>query len=367
MTKPPKQESENPWDLESDQPEPRLQASGGEGGGLQTALDLDDGDVPDPEGEPSLEVRRLHRFFGKLKAVNDVSFKAWPGQVMGFIGPNGAGKTTTMRILATLDMPTAGDALVGGYSVVDDPDKVRRILGFMPDAFGKYANMNVVEYLDFYARAYGFKGAARRDAVERVMTFTELDRLAEKPIKNLSKGLSQRLGLGRTLIHDPQVMILDEPAAGLDPRARVELRELIHLLATQYNKTVLISSHILTELGEICDSAVIIEAGAILASGTIAQILAKQRKARGNEKSQLLAVRVLKEPERLERWLLEQPFVKQVSLTGVIISLEFEGTDDARQQLLKRMILADFPVVEFHAESESLEDAFMAITKGIMQ
>src|SRR6476660_614246 len=187
--------------------------------------------APAPEIRPAFEFRNLHRFFGKLKAVNNVSFKAYPGQVMGFIGPNGAGKTTAMRILATLDLPTAGDAFVEGLSVVDDPDKVRRILGFMPDSFGRYSNVNVVEYLDFYARAYGFKGAARRDAVERVMVFTELGRLAEKPIDTLSKGLSQRLGLGRTLIHDPQVLVLDEPAAGLDPRARVELRELIHLLA----------------------------------------------------------------------------------------------------------------------------------------
>ena len=195
----------------------------------------------DQRGEPALELRHLHRFFGRLKAVDDVSFKAWPGQVMGFIGPNGAGKTTSMRILATLDTPTAGDAFVCGYSVVDDPDKVRRYLGFMPDSFGKYANMNVVEYLDFYARAYGMRDAQRRDAIEHVLVFTELRKLADKAINTLSKGMSQRLGLGRCLIHDPQVMILDEPAAGLDPRARVELRELIRLLATEMKKTVLIS------------------------------------------------------------------------------------------------------------------------------
>ena len=201
-----------------------------------------------------------------------MSFQAGPGQVVGFIGPNGAGKTTSMRILATLDLPTAGDAFVEEYSVVDDPDKVRQILGFMPDAFGRYSNVNVLEYLDFYAaRAYMDLRSARHRprAVEmsRVMAFTELARLAEKPIDTLSKGLSQRLGLGRTLIHDPRVLILDEPAAGLDPRARVELRELIHLLAIDLKKTVLISSHILTELSEICDSAAIIEAGRILAIG----------------------------------------------------------------------------------------------------
>lgn len=321
----------------------------------------------EPSGEPAIELRNLHRFFGTLKAVNNVSFRIWPGQVLGFIGPNGAGKTTAMRILATLDMPTAGDAFVGGFSVVDDPDQVRRILGFMPDSFGKYANMNVVEYLDFFARAYGFKQAARRDAVERVLVFTELRKLADKSIDTLSKGMSQRLGLGRTLIHDPEVLVLDEPAAGLDPRARVELRELIHLLATEMNKTVLISSHILTELGEICDSAAIIEAGRILASGTMEQIRTVQREQRGHQAETTLSVRVIRGAEQLERWLLEQPFVSLVSNSGQSISFEFDGDQTAQHQLLKNMLKHNFEILEFQGKTESLEDAFMAITKGITQ
>lgn len=324
--------------------------------------------VYDSSIEPTLEIRNLHRFFGKLKAVDNVSFKAYPGQVMGFIGPNGAGKTTTMRILATLDVPTAGDAFVGGYSVVDDPDKARKILGFMPDSFGKYANVDVVEYLDFFARAYGLKGAARRDAIERVLVFTELRKLAEKPINTLSKGMSQRLGLGRTLIHDPAVLILDEPAAGLDPRARVELRELINLLASELKKTVLISSHILTELGEVCDSAAIIEAGRILAYGTIEELRKQQRSAKGEQTTTLLlATRVLKKIEELQRWMLEQPFVSNVNTVNDVASFEFAGDDDARHQLLKNMIDNNFEVVEFHSKTESLEDAFMAITEGITQ
>ncbi len=320
-----------------------------------------------PTGEPTLELRHLHRFFGKLKAVNDVSFRAYRGQVMGFIGPNGAGKTTAMRIVATLDTPTAGDAFVCGYSVVDDPDQVRRILGFMPDSFGRYANMDVVEYLDFFARAYGFRGARRREAVERVLVFTELRKLAGKPINTLSKGMAQRLGLGRTLIHDPEVLVLDEPAAGLDPRARVELRELIRLLATEMNKTVLISSHILTELGEICDSAAIIEAGRILASGTIEEIRNEQRRRRGHSTATTLLIRVLEKPEELERWLLEQPFVTRVTAAGTILSVDFSGDEKARHELLRSMLAAGFQVVEFHSKQESLEDAFMAITKGIVQ
>jgi len=316
--------------------------------------------------QPAFELRRLHRFFGRLKAVNDVSFCAYPGEVIGFIGPNGAGKTTTMRILATLDTPTAGDAFVAGYSIVDDPDSVRRILGFMPDSFGKYPNMNVVEYLDFYARAYGFRGARRQDAVDRVLDFTELHRLAEKPIDTLSKGLSQRLGLGRTLIHDPQVLVLDEPAAGLDPRARVELRELIHLLAISLKKTVLISSHILTELSEICDSAVIIEAGRVLASGSIAQIMQRLQEQRG-QKQATLTVRVLRNVELLERLLLEQPFVSELRVSGQSVSFQYNGADDLRATLLRTLISQGLEVVEFQGKTQSLEDAFMAITEGIMQ
>ncbi|GAB4141730.1 MAG: ABC transporter ATP-binding protein [Planctomycetaceae bacterium] len=319
---------------------------------------------------PAIEVRNLNRFFGPLKAVNNVSFRAYPGEVIGFIGPNGAGKTTTMRILATLDIPTSGDAFVKGYSVVDDPDKVRKMLGFMPDSFGKYTNMNVVEYLDFYARAYGFRGDKRRDAVERVLVFTELRKLAEKSIDTLSKGMSQRLGLGRTLIHDPDVLILDEPAAGLDPRARVEVRELIHLLATELNKTVLISSHILTELGEICDSAAIIEAGRILASGTIEEIRDKQRQAAGHESASVLIVRLagdFKTQKSLERWLAEQPHISQVAISGTSVTFAFSGSENEQHQLLCNMIQDGFAVTEFHRKSESLEDAFMQITKGITQ
>ena len=330
-----------------------------------TAL-ADSASTAEQNARLAFEFRNLHRYFGKLKAVNDVSFKACAGHVVGFIGPNGAGKTTSMRILSTLDLPTAGDAFVEGFSVVDDPDEVRKILGFMPDSFGRYPNVNVLEYLDFYARAYGFKGAARKDAVERVMTFTELGRLAEKPIDTLSKGLSQRLGLGRTLIHDPSVLVLDEPAAGLDPRARVELRELIHLLASDLKKTVLISSHILTELSEICDSAAIIEAGRILACGTLEEIMEilKSRRGRG---AALLTLRVLRKAEALERLLLEQPFVSQLSVSGQTVSFHFEGDEAARARLLKHLIDQGAEVVEFSGKSENLEDAFMAITEGIMQ
>jgi ABC-2 type transport system ATP-binding protein len=316
---------------------------------------------------PTIELCNLHRHFGRLRAVDGISFRAYAGQVMGFIGPNGAGKTTAMRILATLDVPTSGEAFINGYSVIDDPDKVRRIVGFMPDSFGKYANMDVVEYVDFFARAYGLSGSTRRDAVERVLVFTELWKLANKPIKTLSKGMSQRLALGRTLINDPSVLVLDEPAAGLDPRARIELREMIHRLATDLHKTVLISSHILTELGEICDSAAIIEAGRLLASGTMTEINQAQRASEGRCDGSAISVRVLDDVEKLERLLCEEPYVRNVALAGRVATFEFTGDEAELSGLLKRLVQAELDVVEFHGRVESLEDAFMAITKGITQ
>ncbi len=335
---------------------------------VATASEQSETETEYPADQPVLELRNLHRFFGKLKAVDNVSFKAYPGQVMGFIGPNGAGKTTTMRILASLDLPTAGDAFVCGYSVVDDPEKARTKLGFMPDSFGKYNNMDVIEYLDFYARAYGFKGEERRNAIERVLVFTELRKLAHKPINTLSKGMSQRLGLGRTLIHDPQVLILDEPAAGLDPRARVELRELIYLLAREMNKTVLISSHILTELGEICDSAAIIEAGKILMHGKINELRNFKPKKEGAEQAtEVLFVSALSRMDELEKWLLEQPFVSHVAPAPALITFEYAGDKSQQADLLKKMIAEGFPIVEFSRKSETLEDAFMSITEGIVQ
>jgi ABC-2 type transport system ATP-binding protein len=318
-------------------------------------------------GTPAIELCNLHRHFGRLRAVDGISFKAYPGQVMGFIGPNGAGKTTAMRILATLDVPTSGDGFINGYSVVDDPDKVRRIVGFMPDSFGKYANMDVVEYVDFFARAYGLSGNIRRDAVERVLVFTELRKLANKPIKTLSKGMSQRLALGRTLIHDPSVLVLDEPAAGLDPRARIELRELIHMLATDLHKTVLISSHILTELGEICDSVAIIEAGRLLASGTMTEINQAQRASEGRADGSAISVRVLRDAEKLEHLLCREPLVRNVELADHVATFEFMGTESELSAILARLVRADLEVVEFRGRVDSLEDAFMAITKGITQ
>ena len=209
--------------------------------------------------------------FDKIQAVQDVSFQILRGQVVGFIGANGAGKTTTMRIMATLDAPSSGTVLVGGEDVVQHPERVRRLIGWMPDSFGSYAYMTVFEYLDFFARAYGFKARERAQRVQEVMDFADLTPLAERPMNKLSKGMGQRLCFGRMLLPDPEFMILDEPAAGLDPKARMEFKNLVRLLS-QRGKTLFISSHILSELGEMCDTLLFIDSGKIVYHGGADQL-----------------------------------------------------------------------------------------------
>jgi len=306
---------------------------------------------------PLIELRHLHRVFQDTHAVNDVSFDVAPGEVFGYIGPNGAGKTTSMRILATLDEPTAGDALVDGFSVVDDPDRVRRRLGFMPDYFGTYQNVNVHEYLDFFARAYGLRGNERMRAISYVMEFTQLDRLARKPIDGLSKGMKQRLCLGRTMIHDPSVLVLDEPAAGLDPRARIELREMIGRLADD-GKAILISSHILTELAEICHRVGIIDQGRLLAVGTVEEI-----SSRVQDCGQV-RVRVLEQRDQLVRWLTARDDVDDIRGETELVTFNHLGDRASEAALLREIVLAGFLVVDYGTRHKSLEDVFLHVTEG---
>jgi ABC-2 type transport system ATP-binding protein len=310
--------------------------------------------------QPLIMLQRLHRFFGSTRAVDDVSFEVRAGEVLGYIGPNGAGKTTSMRILATLELPTYGDAFVDGFSVVNDPDRVRERLGYMPDAFGTYADVNCHEYLDFFARAYGLQGKARRQAMGRVMEFTKLDRLAEKPIHGLSKGMKQRLCLGRALIHDPRVLILDEPAAGLDPRARIELRNMIRELSRQ-GKAILISSHILTELAEMCDRVAIIEQGRLVAVGTVGEIQA------GVRPRSEVRLRVLDDARAVAAWLQAHEEITAVRVEGQEIRLEHTGSEEAQADLLRELILAPFRVVAFSSHEQSLEQLFLQVTRGAVQ
>ena len=307
-----------------------------------------------------VDIRNLTRVFGATRAVDDISFSFGAGEVFGFVGPNGAGKTTTMRILATLDEPTEGDALLDGISVVQEPEKARHRIGFVPDALPTHSDITVDEYLDFFARAYGLKGAKRRATVADVQEFTNLVGIREKLLKALSKGMKQRVCLARALLHDPPVLILDEPAAGLDPRARVELRELLRALASQ-GKAILISSHILTELAEICTGAVIIEQGKILRAGRLDAIIAE------TQASKKVIIRPLDPPELLQRELLQMPHVSEVALAGHEVSLEFAGTEEEVCALLAELIRRGHRLAEFRQPKTNLEEVFMSVTKGGVQ
>ncbi len=337
-----------------------------------------------PTDEIAIRLSGVCRWFGSTCAVNHVSFDVYHGEVFGFIGPNGAGKTTSMRILATLDTPSEGDAWVDGLSVVDDADSVRRRLGFMPDGFGTYANVNCEEYLDFFARAYGLRGRQRRQALREVMGFTQLDQMATKEVGGLSKGMKQRLCLGRALIHDPQVLILDEPAAGLDPRARIELRDMIRALAAK-GKSLLVSSHILTELAEICDRVAIIEQGSLLAVGSVDEILAGNLQQPDSPALQAspvqdsapvaatvvdrvpLTVQVLGDVDLAAAWLRAQTDVQDVTVHGQELRFPYADALEAQASLLREMIHADIRVCRFASKQRSLEDAFLHVTKGRVQ
>ena len=307
-----------------------------------------------------LEIDGLVRHFDKLRAVDNISFTVKRGQVFGFIGPNGAGKTTTMRILATLDLPQQGDVRVNGISVIEEPEKARKLTGFMPDYAGVYSTTTVQEYLDFFARSNGLKGSDRRDAVESIIQFMGIGELRDRHVEKLSKGLKQRVALGRAIIHDPQLLVLDEPAANLDPRARIEFRTLIRELASD-GKTVLLSSHILTELSEICDAVAVIEKGKILATGSVAEIMTGLREHR------VLSVRLAGDRNNAMRFLLEQPGVARVIDANDRLQLEFTGDDAAQVALLGQLVGAGFPVLEFNLEGAGLEDLFMKITAGKVQ
>jgi ABC-2 type transport system ATP-binding protein len=304
---------------------------------------------------PAIAVENLQRCFGCLKAVDDVSFRIDHGRVVGFVGANGAGKTTIMRIMATLDQPDAGQVKIGGHNVVHYPDKVRRLLGWMPDSFGTYEHMTVLEYLDFYARALGYQGAERVQRIQEVMDFTDLTPLADRLSNKMSKGQTQRLCLGRALLHDPQILIMDEPAAGLDPKARVELKQLIRILAEE-GKTILISSHILSELGEVCDSLLFIDKGRIVHHGDADSMTRSSL----NSEETILNVQIIGGSSKLIEWALTAPMVEVIEETKRGARLRLKSTDEnIIAGTLKRLVIDGIQLTDFHREERRLEDAFI--------
>ena len=319
-----------------------------------------------------VDIAHLSRNFGSVRAVDDISFNFDAGDIFGFIGPNGAGKSTTMRILATLDLPSDGDCRIAGLSSVNDAEEVRRLIGYMPDSYGAYPNMTVHDYLDFFARAHGLRGERRNRSLVDIIDFCQLGGLLEKPVTTLSKGMKQRLCLGRCLVHDPQVLILDEPSAGLDPRARIEFRDLLRILAAQ-GKAILISSHILAELEELCHAVAIIEQGKLIATGRVDEITGRSQTPQTGTHEAIQADRIvecawLDEHElTVDQLLAEQPEVRHCEVDGNRAELLVGGGTPAQAALLKRLLDAGLPIYRFSGRERRLEDCFMELTEGKVQ
>ncbi len=313
------------------------------------------------DGEVVLKVEELRKSFSGVKAVDGLSFSIHRGQVVGFIGANGAGKTTTMRMLATLENPDSGTVQVLGYDAANFPDVIRPKLGWMPDNYGTYHNVTVEDYLDFYARAYGLYGTIRKKRIQEIMDFADLTTLADRLMNKLSKGMGQRLCLARALLNDPALLLLDEPAAGLDPKARVEFKNLIRILAGQ-GKTMLISSHILSELGEMCDTLLFIDKGKLVHHGSSESLL------KGDSDVIRIEMFVLGPIGPLLQWAKDQPGLKVVDETNRGARFDYEipdsaASDDALAKLLKRALQYGLEVYDFHRLERRLEDAFIDIIK----
>jgi ABC-2 type transport system ATP-binding protein len=308
---------------------------------------------------PFLEVRGLTRWFDGVHAVNDVSFDFAAGQVVGLIGANGAGKTTSMRILATLDLPDRGTIKLGGVDIVEYPNEIRRRLGWMPDHFTPYKDTTVAEYLDFFGRAHGLRGADRERRVDEVTDFTDLRPLAERPMDKLSKGQTQRLCLARTLLNDPEFLILDEPAAGLDPKARLEFKNLVRVLR-EHGKTILISSHILSELGEMCDTLLFMDRGEVMHHGDTHTL------RRGNRDASSCTINIIVDGEvaPLLQWLAVRPGWKLTEERRDGVRAEFAGAGHGVLAAELRRLVADgVAVVDFHREERRLEEAFVEMLR----
>jgi ABC-2 type transport system ATP-binding protein len=312
-----------------------------------------------------IEIEGLTKQYGTLTALNNFSLNIEKGAVVGFIGPNGAGKTTTMRILTTLLKPTSGQAWVAGHSVSKEPKEVRRAIGYMPDFFGVYEDMKVWEYLDFFAACYDIPVGTRASMIDDLLSLVDLNHKKDAFVDTLSRGMKQRLCLARTLAHDPQVLVLDEPASGLDPRARIEMRELLRELKNM-GKTIFFSSHILSEVADICTSIAILEAGNLIAYGDMSEMKRQLRPHR------LIQVRVLGDIVPLQEAIMRAEMVMDVitpaeaDLPPDTIRFDFTGNDEELSQLLSDLVQQDILLLGFSEETGDLEDVFLQVTRGIV-
>jgi ABC-2 type transport system ATP-binding protein len=305
-----------------------------------------------------IETRDLTKKYGELFAIKAINLNLSRGDVFGFIGPNGSGKTTTMRILATLLNPTWGEAYVGGYSIYTKPKEIRRMIGYMPDFFGVYDDMKVIEYLEFFAAAYRIRGPKRKQVCDEVLDLVELGYKREALVTSLSRGMTQRLGLARVLLHDPQVLLLDEPASGLDPRARIEIRALLKRLGTM-GKTIMVSSHILPELADICNKVGIIERGVLQVNAEVAEVMKQVRR------QTVLNIGVADNAEVAARLLEGHELVERVEAGEKYLTVTLANGQTDYSELATLLVTAGHKLTLLREEELNLETAFMALTKGI--
>ena len=313
-----------------------------------------------------IEIRELSKNYGGLAAVKHLTLSVDQGELFGFIGPNGAGKTSTLRILATLLRPTSGDAWVAGHSVSLDPRGVRRVIGYMPDFFGVYDDMKVWEYLDFFAACYKIPENERSRLISDLLQLVELDHRREDFVDKLSRGMKQRLSLARTLVHDPQLLILDEPASGLDPRARVEIRALLVELS-RMGKTIFFSTQILSDVAEICTRIGILEAGEIVTTGSLEELRNQHPSQRRVE------IILMEQGQEALKHLQTLKGVTDAQLTtgnqspGLVhLEFRFSGDDRELSDVLASLHQQGLRVLRFHEPTHDLEDVFLRVTKGLV-
>lgn len=308
-----------------------------------------------------IETRNLTKRYGNLIAVNSITLKLDQGDVFGFIGPNGSGKTTTMRMIATLLNPDHGEAYVCGESIYTQQEKIRRLVGFMPDFFGVYDDMTVIEYLEFFAASYRIKSGARRKVCEEKLELVDMAFKRDAMVNELSRGQTQRIGLARTLLHDPQVLLLDEPASGLDPRARIEIRNLLKRLG-EMKKTVIVSSHILPELADVCTRVGMIEKGNLIVDGNVAEVM---RKARSRI---VLNIRVRERTDEAARCIEQCDMVETITVTDdQLVEVTLNPDTDDYSDIPSTVVNQGFRLTLFREEEVNLETAFLQLTKGLVQ
>ena len=311
--------------------------------------------------EPVVVIENLTKRYGDLVAVDDVSLSLNRGHILGFIGPNGAGKTTTIKILVGLARPTSGTARISGVDCVADARRIKRLVGYMPDTFGRYSNMRVREYLDFFGAAFGIAPSKRRKRIDAVLDITNATYMQDRYVDVLSHGMAQRVGIARTLLHDPEVLVFDEPANGLDPEARIEMRGLLLRLA-ELGKTLIVTSHILPELSRICDLVAIISNGKLRAYGTLPEIAEQIGQSRMIEIQLASPDQLATASERVMPFLPEGSSV-DISETESLLRFRANLSEDKMNQIIRELVQESIPVSQFRELQTDLEDAFVSVSQ----